>query len=276
MRSLVYSNVLISLSGVGMALFTQLLAGFPISIYPLFIAFVMPMVVYNLNRLTDIEEDKVNVPDRTQFVEKYSKYLAIISICAYIVGLVYAFTEDLQLFTLSLIYPGLGVIYSVFRTKKYLYVKNLIVGVAWGTIPIVTGSYYGEIFNNVVLFLFAFFTSSWFINTIIFDIKDIEGDRAEGVRTVPNTYGLQSTKLINLTLNVIISILVILLAFSGLIPIEGLILLLLSGYITVYICISEEDHGYWFYGIVVDGEYIFLCLSTIVLSYFHSMPTTIL
>ena len=50
-RFLVYSNIYISLAGAGMAVTTILLAGFPIRILPIFVAFTIPMFVYTLTGL---------------------------------------------------------------------------------------------------------------------------------------------------------------------------------------------------------------------------------
>jgi len=113
--------------------------------------------------------------------------------------------------------------------------------------------------------IFYFFFLKSFINAVLFDIRDIEGDGMSGVRTIPVVFGRQKTKNLLLILN---STLILWLAFSYL---AGLF----HQYLFVLIFAIVYGYGYILHfckegikigkslDLLVDGEWIpvvILCL----------------
>jgi len=178
-RGLVWSNTYISLTAAGMALTTMVLAELPLVGLPLFIAFSTFFFIYNLDRYTDREEDKTNVPQRAAFFERYGRFLLPASAILYLIGLSLAYSRNPLSFAFALSPGILSVIYSIAGAKSILFGKNIIVGLGWGTVPLMVGAYFSGLGVRVAL-LFLYFTVVWFINTIVFDVKDIEGDRRGG------------------------------------------------------------------------------------------------
>jgi len=78
--------------------------------------------------------------------------------------------------------------------KDYLGVKSLMVGIGLSFVVLYTGTYFQTI-NLIALILLCLRTVlNEAMNTIIYDMKDLEADRINGVDTFPLVLGIQKTK----------------------------------------------------------------------------------
>jgi 4-hydroxybenzoate polyprenyltransferase len=254
---LVHSNLFISTAATGVALSTTLLAGLSPDTLPLGIVFVATLFVYSLNRLTDIEEDTQNVPGRAAFTERYGKFLFAVGTVLYVGAIVVAFYLDVPGAPFLVLPAVVAFLYSLFRVKQFLLVKNLIVGVSWGLIPLGVGVYYGTVRSPEILVSFGFFTVMLTVAAAVFDIKDIEGDRKEGVRTVPIVFGAKATRIGAAIVTGIVGIVIIGLVTAEVVPRRFLVFLGFLAYVAAYIPFATEDRGPLFYGFVIDGEHVF-------------------
>lgn len=259
---LVHSNLFISLSATSVALTTVLLADLRPDPVPLFIVFAVTLFVYSFNRITDIAEDEENVPRRARFTRRYGRLLLAVGVVLYLAAFALAFFLDLPGAPFLVLPVLVGALYSLGRAKRVLLVKNTIVGVAWGLIPLGVGVYYGVLLTPEILFLSAFFFVSLTVAAALFDIKDIEGDRREGIRTVPNVYGPRKTRAAAGV--VVVSLVPAVLAAALLISFDLLVLLGFLGYVLAYVPFATRDRGPLFYGFVIDGEHVFLVAITVV------------
>jgi 4-hydroxybenzoate polyprenyltransferase len=110
---------------------------------------------------------------------------------------------------------------------------------------------------QIILIFYIFFLKS-LVNTILFDVRDIEGDRMSGVRTIPVLLGRSKTKKLLLILN------------STFVP--WLIFSFYKGFFGWYLCVLVFSiiYGYWYIlhfcrdgikigksmDLLVDGEWI--------------------
>lgn len=76
------------------------------------------------------------------------------------------------------------------RLKDYLGVKSLMVGIGLGFIVIYAGNLFhaSSLIALVILYLRTVLNET--MNTIIYDMKDIDVDRINGVSTLPITLGI--------------------------------------------------------------------------------------
>ena len=268
LRLLVHSNVFVSLSTTCVAVTTILLAGLPVEPLPLFVVFAATMFVYTLNRFTDIEEDERNVPDRAAFTRQYGRPWLTLGVGMYVVAVGIAIVQGVR-GAVFLLAPLIAIaVYSVLGIKRILLVKNLVVGGCWGVIPLGVGVYYGVLFTVEIVFLFAFVAAMITIDAAIFDVKDIEGDRAEGIRTVPNVFGLETLQKGGALATVGVAAAVVAGVAAAAIPTEFLVLLVLNAYVLAYVPFAAADRGPLYYGFVVDGEYVFLAAVVLLFDYF--------
>jgi 4-hydroxybenzoate polyprenyltransferase len=255
---LVHSNVFISIAATSVALSTTLLVGLAPDPLALFIVFAATLFVYSLNRITDIEEDRENVPGRADFTERYGRVLLAVGVALYLLAVGGAVALGLPGAPFLALPAVAAALYSLFHVKRILLVKNLIVGVSWGIIPLGVGVYYGTGPRVEIVVLSAFFTIMLTVAAAVFDVKDIEGDREEGIRTAPIAFGVRATKVGALAVTVAVAVGVVALVRSGVLARRFLVLLGFLAYVAAYTPFATRDRGPLFYGFVVDGEHVFL------------------
>ncbi len=262
---LVHSNLFLALAAASVAFTTMVLARLPLQFEPVLISFSIVFFMYNVNRFTDIEEDEVNTPRRASFVRKYGEVFLVLSTLIYIASLGLAWGHSLTALLLTIGNIGLGLAYSVLRLKEIFFLKNFIVGLGWGILPLIAGSYSGAATSLPILFLAAFFTVSYFRSTMIFDIKDIEGDLKEGVKTIPNTLGFDTTVKLSYVIDSLLIATELALIAAGYLNPQFLILIPFHLYIFGYLKILDRDSGKPLYYLIVDGETIFLGLAALLM-----------
>ncbi|AHF99656.1 prenyltransferase [Halostagnicola larsenii XH-48] len=262
---LVHSNLHISLSATSIALVTMLLVDLPIDPVPLFIVFAAAMFVYSLNRFTDLEEDEQNVPGRAAFTREHGRLLLALGVGLYLIAIVVAVVLDLPGARYTVIPLLVTIAYSFFRLKRVFLVKNLTVGVAWGLIPLGVGFYYDVLETTGIVFLAAYVTAMLTIAAIVFDIKDIDGDRAAGISTVPVVFDPHRTRILAQISNVAVAASVLICVAVGLVPPTFLVLLAFNAYVGGYIPFATRDRSVLFYGFIIDGEQLFLACCVLAL-----------
>ena len=267
LRLLVHSNLFISLATMSVVVTTVLLADLPLEPLPLFIVFAATLFVYTVNRFTDLEEDEKNVPRRASFTKRYGRVLLATGVGLYVAAIAAAVALGLP-GALYLLLPLVVVaLYSVGGIKQVFLVKNLFVGFAWGVIPLGVGYYYGRLWTLEILVLAGYVTAMITVAAVIFDVKDIEGDRQEGIATVPNRLGTVATRRYSQAANAAIAATVVGLVVGTGLSVEFLALLAMNGYVACYIPFAARDRGPLYYGFVVDGEHVFLAAVVVALEW---------
>lgn len=264
---LVHSNLFISAAATSVAVTTILLVGRSPDLEPLGIVFSATFFVYSVNRVTDVEEDELNVPGRAAFSKSYGRVCLIASAVLYVFVVGAAVVRGLPKAEFLVVPVAAAVLYSLARLKRVFLVKNLLVGVAWGSIPLGVGVYYDVLWTTEVLFLAAFFTTMLTVAAAIFDIKDVDGDRAAGIRTVPIAVGIRATRVAAAAVTVAVALVVCVVVRRGILPGKFLVLLGFLGYVLAYVPFATPERGPLFYGFVVDGEHVFLAVLVLVVEY---------
>ena len=212
------TSIFISINGSLEVFFSFLLFNTTPSLNILLSFFFITFSIYGLNKLTDIKEDAVNAPERARYIKGKERVFTFFLLFSLTISLFLGFLQDILCVPILLFPLFAGIIYSVRvlpnlpRLKDITGVKNLIIALAWGMcstfLPVICLLEKGIMLIGVV---FYFFFIKGFANAVLFDIRDIEGDRMSGVKTIPVVFGRQKTKNLLLVLN---STLIPWLAFS--------------------------------------------------------------
>jgi len=259
---LIISSIFIAINASLLAYFSFLLYKIRVNFSLLLASFLLTFTVYNLNKLTDIKEDLVNVPERAGFIEKNKCFVTWATIVSCFAALSLSFLQNPFAVFIILFPFGIGIMYSIeisnFRLKDITGIKNVVIALSWS----IAGTFFPLIVSfrdfTLIPLIFYFFFTKLFINTVLFDIRDIEGDRMSGVLTIPVVFGREKTKNLLLILN------------STLIP--WLAISYLSGFFHRYlfVLIFTIAHGYGYIlhfckeglkigkslDLIVDGEWI--------------------
>jgi len=127
---------------VGATGFFQTLAGYHLlevspSIPICSAVFLMTFSLYSLNKLTDIKEDKINMPERLNFLKGRRNLIIIYSVVAYLLCILLTFLDNpssafvvfvpliANAFYGSRLLPGLP------RLKDIPVMKNIVVAISW-------------------------------------------------------------------------------------------------------------------------------------------------
>jgi len=155
--------------------------------------------VYLIDKVSDSAEDLLNTPGRA-WLAKYRREAKILAIGSYAASLILTGALiDIWKVPYLLVFGSAGVIYTRnihgFRPKDLPGAKTVIVAGASAI------CYAGMISGPIEAYVLAFLTIA--IDTIIFDLRDIIGDRAAGVRTLPVLVGRNGVLLLLIVLDII-------------------------------------------------------------------------
>ena len=262
------SSILIALIGILLPYFTFLLYEIKIDFNLLLSSFLLTFSVYSLDKLSNIKEDSISLPERAGFISNYSKLFTYATVASYIVALTLTLLINTLAFYVILFPLCMGLIYSIkisnFRLKDIPALKNISIAVSWAVVGTFLPLAVSFEFLTLVALIFYFVFIKCFINTVLFDIRDIEGDSANGVRTIPVIFGVNKTKNLLLVLNSTL-IAWIMISYSQGFFHQYLFVLMFSifyGYwYIVYFCRKDIKIGKSL-DLLVDGEWIYIAIFT--------------
>lgn len=155
--------------------------------------FMITLGVYLLNKVSDIE-DKENRAERYSFFNgsKFWLYFAGVLLAAPIVLLLFTGRPQAIFFTLSVV--AICIVYN-YWLKKVFFLKTIITVGIWSAAAIgivVTMSPFTFREYDLVLVALVFFVSTLNGN-LRSDMRDIVGDKANNVNTIPVVFGISHT-----------------------------------------------------------------------------------
>ena len=227
-------------------------------------SFFITFTVYSFDKLSNIKEDLISLPERAEFIYRYRKIISGAIIASYILAFFLSIlTNPYALLTVH--FPlFIGLVYSIkllnIRFKDITGIKNIVVALSWAVVG--TSFPLAISFQDVdkIIYVFYYIFIKFFINTTLFDIRDIKGDSMNGVITIPVFLGLKKSKNLLLILN------------STFIP--WLMFSHLQGFFQeyIFILIFSILYGYWYIwhfcgegreigeslDLLVDGEFIII------------------
>jgi len=207
----VSSAIPASLIGSLILLLSFILQGIKLDMMLLAAAFTLTFSVYNFDRLIKQREDLINDLDRSKFIKEKREIWATVTTASLITSIALGAVKGLSvLLTMLLplaVFVGYGIgIPSMPRLKDIPGVKNLVLAGTWAFVPtllpnLIRAEPLREKDAVLSLLFFYFIFTKVFINTILFDVRDIEGDRVVGVKTLPVVLGVKRTRMILLLFN---------------------------------------------------------------------------
>jgi 4-hydroxybenzoate polyprenyltransferase len=266
---LIYSSIFMGMQGVGLVYIASFNQGVECMLVCVVIMFLLGFSIYNLNRKTDEAEDAINHQDRYRFTKKYEKslYNAAIVGCGFV--LILGAWYGLLTFLMVLLPLILGVLYSIpclppstgyRRLKEVPFLKNLIVAIAWGVpltfIPLFVSNMPVSFATVITLIYLCSFV---FIASVLPDIRDMEGDKVAGIRTIPTVIGVERTMILIRGINLMVGTSAIVISALYLSPIVAFVLTVSTVYthlsINFFVKGGKKD---LICDVLTDGQFIFI------------------
>jgi len=243
LETLAFMNLVLAFSTAFASSIVFIILGISLRYEPLLIILLVTFAGYTINRFTD-KEDWISHPKRSLYIKEYGGVLFFVAVLTYVLAIFIAGMRNVQTLFMTLLAGVAIMLYSfewipkgrsslakvksisrlvMFRRIKELhFVKNIFVAVIWSLgvvfLPI---SYVRDnlpLSAHAVLFLWMFFFGRFLINTIVFDLKDIEGDRRHNVRSLPVTLGYDTTRKLMAIVNIILFLIITAVILAGYLP----------------------------------------------------------
>jgi len=152
--------------------------------------------VYTLDRTLGPDEDTIN---REELKGSRKEIGIAACLLTFLIGGYILAKEGMLIFafipfiTCYLYGKGIKIGKFTFKLKGGFGVKNLVVGFTWGFF---VAGLAGRNCENIfpILLVLTFFAVKLFVNSAIFDFKDIKGDTFAGIKTLPVSIGEQNTR----------------------------------------------------------------------------------
>lgn len=254
------TSIFIALNASLVAAFSSLLYGLEPEPKILLIAFLATFSVYNLNRATDGAEDSINRP---RAASRKPLFFLVPSILASALCLLLSASVGPQAlvvivtsFTASILY-SFKLSPSTPRLKEILGLKSVLVAFSWGfTGALLPAS--SQVVDAVKIVLaFTYIFVQILVNTILCDVRDMDGDRTSGVNTLPIALGLGATRKLLFTVNTLLFPWLLYCMTQGLFLeyMRALFFGVGYGYLITW-AFSNRGHSRLLVELAVDGEWI--------------------
>lgn len=236
---------------------------------------LMAFAVYNANNLTDRDEDAVNCPGQAGFVVRHGRAIAGAATAAGAAALVLATVAGGPLGGLVVLSPAIaGVVYStpalsfagLGRLKDVFIANTALVAAAWAvpiaTLPVVVA---GEGSPLAVTVVCGYFFLRTFVSVEVFNVRDVAGDRATGVATLPTRLGSRATGRVLVGLDICSLALLVLagpvVGLSSTAVMAAVPVTVLSVALTKAVTVTDADA---LFCLGKDGEYLVLGIAGLV------------
>ena len=266
-KELVYGGHLLALGTSSMAATACFLLGKAPTWDLLLMAYLFTLGAYTINRVSDFREDALSHPDRTAYLKGRLRALRGVAAGCFAVGYALAYLRNLAFFAALLVPLALALAYSLgsdrmkgavgaSRLKDVILVKNVTISFGWSLIPVLVGLYFLQL-PLAILALSPFIFLRLMVNTIFFDQRDVEADRAAGVKTLPLKMGAPgSSKAMDL-IDVGSGVYLAAALASGVLPLFAGALLAFVPYSLGYRAYARSGkHRDSLRDFVADGEYV--------------------
>jgi 4-hydroxybenzoate polyprenyltransferase len=151
---------------------------------------------YTLDRALDCKEDAIN---KSELRGANAKIGVLACVVTFLIGSCIFIADGIYLapffpFIVGYVYTrGIRVGPYAFKLKGGAGLKNIIIGITWGgSIALVVSRWCDSLVTVSVIFLF--FGLKLFATSCVNDFKDVRGDLAAGIRTLPACLGEDMTK----------------------------------------------------------------------------------
>ena len=191
------TSIFIALNASIVAAFSSLLYGVEVKPTILLIAFLATFSVYNMNRATDRAEDSINRP---RVASRSLLFFLVPSMVASALCLLLSASVGAQALTVIVTSFIASIFYSVKlspstpRLKEIVGLKSVLVAFSWGFTGALLPASFQAVDVAKIVMAFTYIFIQILVNTILCDVRDMDGDRSSGVKTLPIALGLSRTR----------------------------------------------------------------------------------
>lgn len=203
-NALVYSSAYLALIAMAQVVTAMVLLSLPMNAAPLVVGLIT-FAVYANDRVADADTDEVSNPDQAAFARRHGRLLYILASVSYGLAVAISVLGGPVALALALLPGVFWVLYAsdwiphvapqIGRLKDVFLLNSLVVASAWAlTLTLLPLAFADAAPSPAAAVVFAYFLLGTFANTEIPNVRDMEGDRAIGVSTLPVVVGVTRTR----------------------------------------------------------------------------------
>ena len=213
--ALLYSSAYLAVIAAVEVAIATLLLGLPPTPAPLVVGLVT-FAVYATDRIADAETDSVSNPRQADFSRRYGDVLYVAAAGAYGLAVAVSVIGGPAALAVTLVPGAFWLLYAsdwlpalgpcVQRFKDVLVVNTTVVALAWAlTLTGLPLAFADAAVTPAAGVVFAYFFLGTFVNSEIPNVRDVEGDRAIGVATLPVVLGVCHTRRLLYAIDVVVA-----------------------------------------------------------------------
>jgi len=263
---LLNSSTVVAISGGLRLHIAFLLAGIAVSIPEYCAGALIIYSTYTLDRALECKEDQIN---KSELCGADKKTGLIACVLSFLIGAVLLARDGIYFapffpFVVGYLYThGVRIGPYTLKLKGSVGVKNIVIGITWGgTIALIVSRWCSSVVTVGIIFLF--FAMKIFVTSCVNDFKDVKGDTAAGIRTLPACLGENVTKKVLILILLGLHGVMLYALFAGIIGDEWFILLfglvLTIAFLMVYSSSFEHESQIYYRKLrefVISWEYVF-------------------
>lgn len=259
----IYGGHLVSLVSPSLAFVTMMLFNMALAWEFLIIAYLGTYCIYNYDRYRGVNVDNSSNLKRSSHIQKNLKIRYLV-----LVGYGTLFFILLSLFSSiqSIIFGSfllmLGILYAdIFKkyTSKIIGFKNLYTSFSFSLLVIFTAIYCNYTIGWAFLVFFAFVFLHFIVDTSFCDIKDMDSDKKQNLKTLPIYFGKQKFLTFLNLLNIISFVILFIAVVINIVQPIAIALIVFCLYRIYYINKAKNSKAdiQHLSSVVVDAEYFF-------------------
>ncbi len=261
-QEFIYGGHIPAFVAVGIVLASAVLLNILVTPVFLVVVYLIFYCVYLYNYFKEFEKDFLTNSDRAKHIKINIKYYPTVLFCA-VIAIIFILLKFGNI--LSFIF-GLGILVVGFFytshlkkfTAKVIGFKSFYVSFVCASLVLFTSFYDDAIIDLTLFLVFSFVFLRMFLNTIFFDIKDIESDSKEGLKTFPIILGKKKTLIFLHIINIISFTPLLLGIYQSRIPFFSFSFFIFFFYGLCYLlAVNNNNDTQKKYYMMADGEFVF-------------------
>lgn len=193
-----YGGYFAALGSPCLIISTSIILNIKIALPMLLISYLLPLMIYSYDYYKDIDKDIKNNSERAIFLKKKAdKYPFIFGFYFLLLISLLVLYANYSLIGFIVAIMAGGILYNVVLkdlTKKIPAFKNVFTASIWAMVGAFFPLLYYSMGMNlsfIIIFLLIFLRTM--INVIFFDLKDIDNDKSDDLKTLPVMLGKENT-----------------------------------------------------------------------------------
>lgn len=232
-KELVFGGHLFAMGSVSVILMCAALFLLPVNIEMICISYLLFYIIYLNDYSKGVDVDGITNSVRASYLQSRGSNSILINVSCAILFTLLLYSGDGILIITGISILVLGLMYGKYfkgLTKKIVGFKNFYVAAVWAFMVIFFFMQQSAALSYGAMMLASFVFFRMMNLQIMFDMRDITGDREEGLLTFPVIFGLAKNLKVLKFINLLSAFFMFLCVLSGILPLSALLIIAVAYY----------------------------------------------